>query len=109
MRRSIRVLIVVIGVCFSAPVYAHHVKQSASASMPVTTSSEQARALYESGVQDFEKFYLDRSNDNWRAAVKADPNLAVAWARIAFTSSDPQPTPVASMARATGAETFSVL
>jgi tetratricopeptide (TPR) repeat protein len=90
MRRSICVLIVVIGVCFSAPVYAHHVKQSASASMPVTTSSEQARALYESGVQDFEKFYLDRSNDNWRAAVKADPNLAVAWARIAFTSSDPK-------------------
>jgi Tfp pilus assembly protein PilF len=90
MRRSICVLIVVIGVCFSAPVYAHHVKQSALVSMPVTTSSEQARALYESGVQDFEKFYLDRSNDNWRAAVKADPNLAVAWARIAFTSSDPK-------------------
>jgi Flp pilus assembly protein TadD len=90
MRRSICVLIVIIGVCCAAPVYAHHLKQAATVSMPVTTSSAQARALYEKGMQDFEKFYLDRSNDDWRAAVKADPNLAVAWAWIAFNGSDPQ-------------------
>jgi Flp pilus assembly protein TadD len=90
MRRSMCVLIVIIGVCCAAPVYAHHLKQAATVSMPVTTSSAQARTLYEKGMQDFEKFYLDRSNDDWRAAVKADPNLAVAWAWIAFNSSDPQ-------------------
>ena len=54
MRRSICVLIAVIGVCFAAPMYAHHLKQAATTSMPVTTSSAQASALYEKGMQDYE-------------------------------------------------------
>jgi tetratricopeptide (TPR) repeat protein len=58
--------------------------------MPVTTSSAQARALYEKGMQDYENLYLERCNDDWRAAVKEDPNLAVAWAWIAFNSSNPE-------------------
>jgi tetratricopeptide (TPR) repeat protein len=93
MRRSIcavPVLVLILGVCFTAPLYAHHVKQSATASMPVTTSSAQARSLYEKGMQDYEYLYLERCNDDWRAAVKADPNLAVAWAWIAFNSSNPE-------------------
>ena len=92
MRRSIcAVLIIpVLGVCFAAPAFAHHVKQSQTASMPVTTSSAEARALYEKGMQDYENLYLERCNDDWRAAVKADPNLAVAWAWIAFNSTNPQ-------------------
>jgi tetratricopeptide (TPR) repeat protein len=90
MRRSICVLIAILGVCFAAPLYAHHVKQAASTSMPVTTSSAQARALYEKGMQDYENLYLERCNEDWRSAVKADPNLAVAWAWIAFNSSNPQ-------------------
>jgi hypothetical protein len=79
MRRSIYAL-VILGMCSAVPIYAHHVKQSNSASMPVTTSSAQARALYEKGMQDYENLYLERCNDDWRAAVKEDPNLAVAWA-----------------------------
>src|ERR1700684_1230611 len=93
MRRSIfafLVFAVIFGVCFAAPLYAHHVRQSASASLPVTTSSAQARALYEKGMQDYENLYLERCNDDWRAAVKADPNLAVAWAWIAFNSGNPE-------------------
>src|SRR5258708_23377283 len=90
MRRSICLLIAILGVCFAAPLYAHHVKQAAAPSMPVTTSSAQARALYEKGMQDYENLYLERCNEDWRAAVKADPNLAVAWAWIAFNSSNPQ-------------------
>ena len=91
MRRSIcPVLIIVCCACFSAPLYAHHVKQSDTASMPVTTSSAEARALYEKGMQDYENLYLERCNDDWRAAVKADPKLAVAWAWIAFNGSDPK-------------------
>src|SRR5437588_8987797 len=95
MHRSISavpVLILMLGVCLATPVYAHahHLKQSASASMPVTTSSPQARALYDKGMQDYEYLYLERRNDDWRAAVKEDPNLAVAWAWIAFNSSNPQ-------------------
>jgi tetratricopeptide (TPR) repeat protein len=58
--------------------------------MPVTTSSPEARSLYEKGMQDYENLYLERCNDDWRGAVKADPNLAVAWAWIAFNSSNPE-------------------
>ncbi len=90
MRRSICFLTLVLGVCFAAPVYAHHLKQGATASMPVTTSSPQARALYQKGMEDYENLYLERCNDDWRAAVKEDPNLAVAWAWIAFNSSNPE-------------------
>jgi tetratricopeptide (TPR) repeat protein len=93
MRRSIcYVLIsVIVGVCLSAPVVAraHHLKQADTVSLPVTTSSPEARALYQKGMADYENLYLERCNDDWRAAVKADPNLAVAWAWIAFNGSNP--------------------
>ncbi len=91
MRRSIcAVLVVACCACVSAPLYAHHVKQSDAASLPVSTSSAEARALYAKGMADYENLYLERCNDDWRAAVKADPNLALAWAWIAFNSSDPK-------------------
>jgi tetratricopeptide (TPR) repeat protein len=90
MRRSMYAVLIIVGVCFAAPLYAHHLKQADTDSMPVTTSSAEARALYEKGMADYENLYLDGCNDDWRAAVKADPNLAVAWAWIAFNSSDPK-------------------
>jgi tetratricopeptide (TPR) repeat protein len=92
MRRSNCAVLVVfaLAVCLTAPAYAHHVKQSASATMPITTPSPQARVLYLRGMHDYENLYLERCNDDWRAAVKADPNLAVAWAWIAFNSSNPK-------------------
>jgi tetratricopeptide (TPR) repeat protein len=89
MRHSICAVLIA-GVCFSAPVYAHHLKQSAARALPVTTTSAQARALYEKGMEDYENLYLERCNEDWRAAVKEDPNLALAWAWIAFNSSDPK-------------------
>lgn len=91
MRRSLwSVLVLTLGVCFAVPAHAHHIKQSTSTSLPITTSSAQARVLYEKGMLDYENLYLERCNDDWRAAVKADPKLAVAWAWIAFNSSDPK-------------------
>ncbi len=81
---------VVFGLCTAAPVYAHHVKKASTTTMPVTTSSAKARALYEKGMQDYENLYLERCNEDWRAAVKEDPNLAVAWAWIAFNSGNPE-------------------
>jgi tetratricopeptide (TPR) repeat protein len=93
MRRSkcaFLALIVILGVCFAAPLYAHHVKPASTASMPIATSSTEARTLYEKGMQDYENLYLERCNDDWRGAVKADPNLAVAWAWIAFNSGNPE-------------------
>ena len=91
MRRSIyAVVVLMFSVCFAVPAFAHHLKQTASTSLPLTTASPEARALYEKGMQDYENLYLERCNDDWRAAVKADPNLALAWAWIAFNSTDPK-------------------
>jgi tetratricopeptide (TPR) repeat protein len=62
--------------------------KSQSKTMPVTAGSDHARELYEKGMDDYEKLYLERCNDDWRAAVKEDPTLALAWAWIAFNSRD---------------------
>jgi tetratricopeptide (TPR) repeat protein len=88
MRRSICALI--LGVCIVAPLYAHHLKPGATATLPITTSVPQARVLYEKGMADYENLYLERCNDDWRAAVKEDPNFAVAWALIALNSGNPE-------------------
>ena len=93
MRRStcaVLVLPLILCVCFTTPLYAHHVKPAGTTSLPVTTLSAEARTLYQKGMEDYENLYLERCNDDWRAAVKADPNLAVAWAWIAFNSSNPE-------------------
>jgi tetratricopeptide (TPR) repeat protein len=95
MRRSmcaVLVLIIILSMSLAAPVraHAHHLKPGATTLMPVTTSSAEARSLYEKGMQDYENLYLERCNDDWRAAVKADPNLALAWAWIAFNSGNPE-------------------
>ena len=74
----------------AAPLFAHHIKKGETATLPVTTSSAKARELYEKGMADYENLYLERCNDDWRAAVIEDPNLAVAWAWIAFNSSNPR-------------------
>jgi tetratricopeptide (TPR) repeat protein len=75
---------------FALPLFAHGAKSGKSASLPITTSSTKARELYFKGMEDYENLYLERCNDDWRAAVKEDPNLAVAWAWIAFNSGNPQ-------------------
>jgi tetratricopeptide (TPR) repeat protein len=91
MRRIVSTCTVfAVGLCLAAPLFAHHVKKGQSATMPVTTSSAKARELWDKGVTDYENLYLERCNEDWRAAVKEDPSLAVAWAWIAFNSGDPQ-------------------
>ena len=72
-------------------VYAHHLKQSAAtiAARHHFVGARLARST-KKAWQDYENLYLERCNDDWRAAVKEDPNLAVAWAWIAFNSSDPK-------------------
>src|SRR5450432_3400057 len=79
-----------LGLCLAVPLYAHHVQKGASTNLPVTTNSAKARELYQKGMVDYENLYLERCNDEWRAAVIDDPNLAVAWAWIAFNSGNPQ-------------------
>ena len=82
--------VLAIGLCFAAPLYAHHLKKGETINLPVTTTSPKALELYKKGMADYENLYLERCNDDWRAAVKEDPNLAVAWAWIAFNSGNPQ-------------------
>jgi len=89
MRRS-TCAIIFLAVCCTAPLQAHHLRQAATPTLPVTTFSPKARALYEKGMADYENLYLERCNDDWRAAVKEDPNLAVAWVWIAFNSGNPE-------------------
>jgi tetratricopeptide (TPR) repeat protein len=100
--RSIRIgAVLALGLCFAAPLYAHHLKKGETSTLPVTTTSPKARELYQKGMADYENLYLERCNDDWRAAVKEDPNLAVAWAWIAFNSGNPQEV---SLARAKAKE-----
>jgi tetratricopeptide (TPR) repeat protein len=80
--------VLILGV--AAPLFAHHLKPGESKTLPVTTSSAKARSLYDKGMEDYENLYLERCNDDWRAAVNEDPGLAVAWAWIAFNSTNPQ-------------------
>ncbi len=93
MRRTVSMktfAVVALGLSFAAPLFAHHVKKGDSTTLPVTTSSPKARELYQKGMEDYENLYLERCNEDWRAAVKEDPNLAVAWAWIAFNSGNPE-------------------
>jgi tetratricopeptide (TPR) repeat protein len=71
------------------PLQAHHIKQSALKTMPVTTSSPKARELFGRALTDYENLYLERANIGWRAAVQADPNFALAYIFIAYNSNDP--------------------
>ena len=97
MRRPVS-FVLVIGLALSVSARAAEKSSSAksskpkavSGSMPITTSSVKARELYKKGMQDYENLYLERCNEDWRAAVKEDPNMAVAWAWIAFNSGNPQ-------------------
>jgi len=89
--RSIKIgAVLVLGLCLVAPLYAHHLKKGETTNLPVTTTSPKGLELYQKGMADYENLYLERCNDDWRAAVKEDPNLAVAWAWIAFNSGNPQ-------------------
>jgi tetratricopeptide (TPR) repeat protein len=93
MRRSFNAAftaIFILVVSSAAPTYAHHLSRAATTSLPVTTSSADARALYQKGMADLENLYVDRSLDEWRAAVKLDPNFGLAWVWIAFESSNPE-------------------
>ena len=67
MRRglcTVALLILILGWGFAVPASAHHLKQGATTTLPVTTSSAAARRLYAKGVTDFENLYLERCNED---------------------------------------------
>jgi tetratricopeptide (TPR) repeat protein len=83
-------VVLALTLCVAAPIFAHHVEKAKSSALPLSTTSAKARALYIKGMEDYENLYLERCNEQWRAAVKEDPNLALAWAWIAFNSGNPE-------------------
>jgi tetratricopeptide (TPR) repeat protein len=92
MRRTIALkssAVLGLALFMAAPLFAHHLNKAQTTTLPITTSSPKARELYYKGMEDYENLYLERCNEDWRAAVKEDPNLAVAWAWIAFNSGNP--------------------
>jgi len=92
MRRSLisTLCAVLVLALFTVPLFARGAKTGKTATLPITTSSAKARELYLKGMEDYENLYLERCNDDWRAAVIDDPNFAIAWAWIAFNSGNPQ-------------------
>lgn len=88
MRRALLVL-----VCLPwllSPGFAHHIKPASAKTLEVTTSSVKARDLYERAMTDYESYYPERANVGWRAAIEADPNLAVAHAWLSYNSQNPE-------------------
>ncbi|HEX9120102.1 MAG TPA: tetratricopeptide repeat protein [Terriglobales bacterium] len=97
MQRSLLIVFLCLslaGVAQNAPAHssrpAARPKASTTSMLPVTTTSPKARAMYRQAMTDSMNFHLDRALEQWRAAVKLDPNFALANLMIAFRSQDPK-------------------
>lgn len=60
-----------------------------TARLPVTTSSEEALALYEAGIVSWENLQLDSALKRWRTAANIDPDFALAHLMLAYCTPDP--------------------
>jgi len=97
MRRAlsaVAVLVLATGVLAqeSSPTEAKQSKPTVailSDTLPVTTSSAEARALYEAGIVSWENLQLDSALKRWRMAVNIDPDFALAHLMIAYCTPDP--------------------
>jgi tetratricopeptide (TPR) repeat protein len=61
----------------------------ASDTLPVTTSSDEARTLYEAGIVSWENLQLDSALKRWRTAANIDPDFALAHLMLAYCTPDP--------------------
>jgi tetratricopeptide (TPR) repeat protein len=57
--------------------------------MLVTTSSPNARSLYEEGMTYWENVKIDKALEAWRNAAKEDPQFALAHLQVSYVSTDP--------------------
>ena len=57
--------------------------------LPVTTSSSEARALYEAGIRAWETLQTDSALKRWRTAVNVDPHFALAHLLLSYCTPDP--------------------
>jgi tetratricopeptide (TPR) repeat protein len=58
--------------------------------LPLTTKSPLASDLFERAMVDYENMHIERALVGWRAATKADPDLALAYTMVAMNGLDPQ-------------------
>src|SRR5713101_8200581 len=91
MRSYVCALIIL---CFSvfAIVSAAERRESAgprTASLTLSTSNPEARKLYEARMADLENVHIEKALDNWRAALRKDPSLALAHLFISESTYDP--------------------
>src|SRR5262249_41928623 len=56
---------------------------------PVTTSSHAAARYFETGMVNYENHRWNFALRDWREAVQLDPNFALAYTWICFTTTDP--------------------
>jgi tetratricopeptide (TPR) repeat protein len=63
--------------------------QSQAQKLPVTTASQAAAHYYETGMVHFENHRWNFALRDWREAVQLDPNFALAYTWICFTTTDP--------------------
>src|SRR5438876_1083241 len=58
-------------------------------SLSVTTSSAEARALYEAGIHAWEEVQIDSALKRWRTAINVDPRFALADLFLSYCTPDP--------------------
>lgn len=95
MRRACAVALVLL-LSWSLPLLAAQKKSHVRAThrrptgtLPVTTSSPQARKMFEQGMVDLENIQLERMEDDFRASVKKDPKFALGWLFVSYGATDP--------------------
>jgi Flp pilus assembly protein TadD len=57
--------------------------------LPVTTSSSEARTLYEAGIHAWETVQIDSALKRWRTAINVDPDFALAHLFLSYCTADP--------------------
>src|ERR1700743_2085110 len=85
MRSSKFSMLVVAVLTLSLAAFAHET----STSMHTSTKSPQAHAYFETGLQKMEMLHIQDALDNFRNAVKADPQFALGHIFLTFFSEDP--------------------
>ena len=83
--RRIKVSILALVTLFGLHAFAH---ESANG-MHISTKSPQAHAFFEKGIQKMEMLHTQDGLDNFRNAVKADPQFALGHIFLTFFSQDP--------------------
>src|SRR5215813_7112573 len=71
------------------PAAKHSNAKDKDARFPVTTSSRAAAHYFETGMVHYENHRWNFALRDWREAVQLDPNFALAYTWICFTTTDP--------------------